>query len=187
MKINLIRHGATAGNLEKRYIGRTNEPLCPEGISDLKASYLPSPGTLICSPMKRCLETGRILYPDVQPLIFPELRECDFGSFEGKNYMELTGDPYYQKWIDSGGALPFPGGESPAEFRTRCCSGVLRAVAENPSAESLTFIVHGGTIMAVMERFAVPRRGYYDWQCANGKGYSAEYSNKKLTSVMEIK
>ena len=28
MKIVLIRHGATKGNLEKRYIGRTDEDLC---------------------------------------------------------------------------------------------------------------------------------------------------------------
>ena len=27
-----IRHGATKGNLEKRYIGRTDEPLCDIGI-----------------------------------------------------------------------------------------------------------------------------------------------------------
>ena len=30
MKIVLIRHGATKGNLEKRYIGRTDEDLCGE-------------------------------------------------------------------------------------------------------------------------------------------------------------
>ena len=28
MEIVLIRHGATAGNIEKRYIGTTDEPLC---------------------------------------------------------------------------------------------------------------------------------------------------------------
>ena len=36
MKIVLIRHGATKGNLEKRYIGRTDEDLCGEGIKKLK-------------------------------------------------------------------------------------------------------------------------------------------------------
>ena len=32
----LIRHGATAGNLEKRYIGRTDEALCPLGIHQVE-------------------------------------------------------------------------------------------------------------------------------------------------------
>ena len=36
MIIYFIRHGATAGNLEKRYIGRTDEELCTEGIERLK-------------------------------------------------------------------------------------------------------------------------------------------------------
>ena len=32
MEIMLIRHSMTAGNLQRRYVGRTDEGLCPEGI-----------------------------------------------------------------------------------------------------------------------------------------------------------
>ena len=53
MKINLIRHGMTAGNLEKRYIGRMDEPQCAEGISGLGFRKYPDHGVLICSPMQR--------------------------------------------------------------------------------------------------------------------------------------
>ena len=35
MKIVLIRHGATAGNIEKRYIGTTDEPLCDTGTAQI--------------------------------------------------------------------------------------------------------------------------------------------------------
>ncbi|MBQ2202679.1 MAG: histidine phosphatase family protein, partial [Clostridia bacterium] len=31
MRIKLIRHGTTAGNAARRYVGKTDEPLCPEG------------------------------------------------------------------------------------------------------------------------------------------------------------
>ena len=31
MKLQFIRHGKTQGNLEKRYIGSTDEPLCAKG------------------------------------------------------------------------------------------------------------------------------------------------------------
>ena len=39
IQLYLIRHSMTAGNLKKRYIGRTDESLCPEGIVLLK-SYI---------------------------------------------------------------------------------------------------------------------------------------------------
>ena len=35
MEIVLIRHGATAGNIEKRYIGTTDEPLCDTGTAQI--------------------------------------------------------------------------------------------------------------------------------------------------------
>ena len=187
MKINLIRHGMTAGNLEKRYIGTIDEPLCPEGISALIGRTYPACGVLICSPMKRCIQTAEILFPSAEPLIYNELCECDFGDFEGKNYKELSDVPAYQLWIDSGGTLPFPNGEDPEDFKKRCCAEFLRAVGENSSADTLTFVVHGGTIMSVMEKFALPHKGYYSWQCANGCGFSAVFGGEKLTDISEIK
>ena len=40
MKLFMIRHGATAGNLEKRYVGRTDEGLTEQAVSDLKEEAL---------------------------------------------------------------------------------------------------------------------------------------------------
>ena len=63
-----------------------------------------------------------------------ELRECDFGIFENKNYKELSDCPEYQAWIDSGGTMTFPGGENPEEFRKRCVLGfekVIKVFFEN--------------------------------------------------------
>ena len=56
----------------------------------------------------------------------PEFTEIDFGEFEGKNYEELKGNDAYQKWIDSGGALPFPNGESRDDYVKRVRKGVMR-------------------------------------------------------------
>ena len=39
MDVYLIRHGKTKGNLEGRYIGTTDEPLCEEGKQSLRAEY----------------------------------------------------------------------------------------------------------------------------------------------------
>lgn len=129
MQIVFIRHSMTAGNLERRYIGcRTDEPLCEAGISlaqqktaEIRQTF-PMPEVVLTSPMRRCVQTAEILFPDTPREIVYGLQECDFGDFEGKNYAELSGDPAYQAWIDSGGTLAFPSGESRAAF----CSDAVR-------------------------------------------------------------
>lgn len=186
MRIVFIRHGKTPGNLSKRYIGRTDEPLCAEGADELRLRIYPRCDAVICSPMKRCIQTAEIIYQGQETAIFPELRECDFGDFEGKNYLELSGSKDYQKWIDSGGKIAFPNGESPDEFRKRCISGFQRAVSEYREAQSAAFVVHGGTIMSIMDKYAVPHLGYYDWQIANGCGFVTEFDGEKITVLEKI-
>lgn len=57
LKIYLIRHGKTQGNLSGKYIGsRTDEPLCEEGIRELKGKTYPQAQILFVSPMKRCID-----------------------------------------------------------------------------------------------------------------------------------
>ena len=75
MKWILIRHGQTQGNLEHRYIGcRTNEPLCREGIASLQGKSYPPAAKVFGSPMKRCLETAVLLYPDVPTEVVEDFR-----------------------------------------------------------------------------------------------------------------
>ncbi|MCI8454422.1 MAG: histidine phosphatase family protein [Lachnospiraceae bacterium] len=132
------------------------------------------------SPMARCQETAEILFPDCCRTVSEGLSECDFGRFEYKNFRELSKDAEYQRFLDSGGTGGFPGGERVAAFKKRCADtffSILRqeAAKERPQEdEILAFVVHGGTIMAVMERFALPRRDYFAWQVKNGGGFVAE-------------
>ena len=167
----LIRHGMTEGNKERRYVGcRTDEPLCAEGISQLKRKVYPEAQHVFASPMKRCIETAAILYPGIEPVTVPDFRECDFGGFEYKNYEDLNGREDYQVWIDSGGELPFPGGESRAAFADRCVIA-FSALKKNAPQGDCALIVHGGTIMAIMEAAARPKGNYYSFQVRNGGGY----------------
>ena len=183
----LIRHGKTAGNLLGRYIGsRTDEPLCDEGREGLAGKQMPEVERLYVSPMKRCVETAEILWPgfdrkEMQKVT--DLRECDFGDFENKNYKELSGNGDYQAWIDSNGTLPFPNGESMDAFKSRCLEAFARIVEEVSGAEQewiasgktgifrAGIVVHGGTIMAILEQYGYPKAAYFDYQVKNGCGY----------------
>ena len=125
MKVYLIRHGKTAGNQEARYVGSTDESILEEERTRLVGIHYPEVDAVYASPRKRCLETTELLYPNHTPVIVNDLAECDFGAFEYKNYKELSGDPDYQAWIDSGGTIGFPGGESREQFQNPHAARVL--------------------------------------------------------------
>lgn len=169
----MIRHGMTEGNKKQRYIGTTDEPLCPEGKAALTGIDCPKPESLFVSPLLRCRETAEILFPGKMQEICPGLSECDFGDFENKNYLELSENPGYQIWVDSNGRLPFPHGESREEFRRRTLEEFNRIVEEcfKKEINTAALVVHGGTIMNIMEAYGSPARDFYDWHVKNGRGY----------------
>ncbi|MBE5996849.1 MAG: hypothetical protein E7240_05795 [Lachnospiraceae bacterium] len=205
-QLYMIRHGAVKGNLEKRFIGITDESLTEEGAETIRAkvkeeTYPPEEAIdlLFSSPLRRCLETAAIVYPGKEAVMVPDWSEILFGEFEYGNYIELSGDPRYQAWIDSGGEAAFPGGESKAEycervvrgFREVCkcireyaadqyktdqCAADLYAVNQNTAARkkqaagvTAAASVHLGTMKALLS--ALTDAGYFDVQASNGGGY----------------
>ncbi len=183
MKLLFLRHGLTQGNLEKRYIGTTDEPLCTEGIEALKQLSVPPCERLFISPLLRCRQTAELLFPGKVQEVADDFRECDFGRFEGKHYRELAADAAYQAWVDSGGTLPFPDGEHPAAFRERCVAAFAACMASVTADSTAAFIVHGGTIMAILSHYA--GGGYYDYQIPCGHGFLTEWENNALR-ILEV-
>ena len=72
-KIHLIRHGLSEGCVEGKYIGQTDVMLTEDGkkqLFDMKnRAVYPHAEVVISSPMNRCIETARILYPDAKRLM----------------------------------------------------------------------------------------------------------------------
>ena len=178
LKVTMIRHGKTYGNSLGRYIGITDEPLLPEEEAALGRYAFGQMDQVFTSPLKRCVQTAELLFPGQAKALIPEFAECNFGEFENKNYQELSDNPNYQKWIDSGGTLGFPGGESMAAFQERCLIGMDRVVAmalEN-NWEEIAMVVNGGTIMSVLGAYGFPKQDYFDWHVKNGEGYRVRFS-----------
>ena len=218
-----VRHGKTKGNLEGRYVGRTDEPLLAESVERLKEiscsercvivkgdctlpraelslleaerefprTELGFPRTkrgfprielVVSSPMLRCRQTAEILYPETPLWVQEGLEEMDFGDFEYHNYRELAHNPEYQAYIDSGGQRTFPHGEPLEVFRRRCCKAFLKAMEEagKRNAQSVAFVVHGGTIMAILEAFGEPQRPYFDWQVKNAESIAGTYREGRI-------
>jgi alpha-ribazole phosphatase len=194
LNLTLIRHGKTAGNLEEKYIGVTDEPLCESGISFIKQlsnqGIYKATEQVFSSPKTRCIQTAQIIYPNKECYRVDSFAECDFGIFEGKNYEQLKDNPEYQRFIDSGGKGIIPGGEATEYFKERCCEGFLwvtNNLLEN-GGHNACIVCHGGTIMSIMERFDEEKKDFYSYQVKNGLGYIVKFDTKtkKITKTINL-
>ena len=173
--ITFIRHGKTAGNLTNCYIGVTDEPLIIEGEDEIRKRNYPEADIVFSSPLLRCIETAGLIYQNKKPVVIDELRETNFGRFEGKNYKDLSNDIDYQRWIDSGGDLPFPDGESKAEATKRTIEGFEKVLELSKSYYNVSVIAHGGTIMGILSH--IFGGDYYSYHVENCEGYTIDLSH----------
>ena len=134
----------------------------------------PAVKAVLCSPLKRCVETAKILYPDLQPLIFDRLIEYDFGEFEGLTAEDLKGEPEFTAWLSGGSEAQAPFGDSNEGFQKRvagCFADIVNGIIK-ADTESVAVITHGGVIMTIMQAFALPEAPMHEWLTPNGCGYT---------------
>ena len=175
MKVWLLRHGATACNEENRYQGKRDIPLSARGLEALRKADI-APPVVYVSPLRRAKQTAAVLFPEAKLVEIPDLQEMDLGAFEGRNYLEMADDPAYRAWVEGGCNGQTPGGESRAAFSERVCrvfAALVDAALEAGDAE-LVILAHGGTQMAALERYALPRRDYFDWRGPLAGGFILE-------------
>ena len=106
----------------------------------------------------------------------------------GKTYEQLKKNAAYIKWLKSGGITAFPGGEDQEEFRKRCVEGMKKQVRFLIArhVKYAAFVVHGGTIMAVMHALYEEKKDFYNWQVENGSGYLVSVSEKEWENGIEL-
>ena len=177
-----IRHGKTVGNLEGRYLGDLNEPLCVEGILEaetlLHSGTLPPIEALVSGPALRCRQTAQMLFPGVDYTSCP-LVEIDFGIFKGKNADDLLGDKAYEQWLDTNCTGDIPGGDSVVDFKKWCCDTFER-IAETSLPGTTALVIHGGNIMAILEKYAYPKQDFYEYHIPNCGHILYRYENGAL-------
>lgn len=176
--IHFIRHGAIDETLSGKYIGTTDVPLSDKGKMDLKKldyEYrYPGTQVVFTSPLKRCTETCKILYPEQNPLSIANLSECNFGEWEGKTAEELKSDPDFEKWLAGDNSVKPPRGESNADFTRRICrmfESIVEGLMKTGTTESV-IVTHGGVIMTLLAVYGLPQAKPFEWTMDNGFGYS---------------
>lgn len=174
--IHMLRAMPSQGALEGRYVGRGQSPLAMKSVSELaklkRELDYPQAGLFYASPAVACVDTLKILYPQVDPEVVLELAECDFGQWEGKTASDLKDDPRFAQWL-AGKADP-PGGESGQVFFQRVCGG-FRLLVQNLMSRGepqAVLVTHAGVLTALLAAFGLPQAPPQDWMCDPGFGYS---------------
>jgi len=175
MKITLLRHAKTEGNLQYRYVGITDDSLSQEGINHaLSLGPDTSVMKVFTSELQRTQHTAQLLFPQAEIIALSGLNEMDFGSFEGRTAAEMEHESSYRDWIEGKCEGPCPDGEDRDSFTRRCVDTFLKVLANEEQEESV-FVVHGGTIMAIMNTLALPVKSLYEWMPLNCGGYIVAY------------
>lgn len=176
-KIYLVRCGVTDMNLQGRFLGLKDEPLCDRGIKELKAlkkAYAyPAADAVFVSPLIRCKATAALLYPGAPTVEIPDFREYDFGEYEGQTVEQLKGNEEFVNWLNSAGDVAPPFGESNNHFSARVAASfekVVDGIIKTGTAKSV-IVAHGGVIMTILALYGLPEAPMHEWVCNSGEGY----------------
>ena len=128
-QIWLVRHGETAWSASGQHTGRTDIPLTPAGERQAEAlgSLLAKrPFALVLSsPLGRARETCRLAGYGGAAVITDDLREWDYGDYEGRKTADIRKEvPHWTIW-----AGPVPGGETIEQVAQRARRVIDRAAA----------------------------------------------------------
>ena len=144
----MCRHGETVA--KGTYTGTRDVSLSDEGkkqvckLSELLSHYQID----ICysSPLKRCIQTHVVLGGDYQMIINEQLREVDFGRWEGKTFQQIYVEDreLVDDWIANDLEFTFPDGESIEHFISRLRLFHKKLISD--PHQNILIISHGGVI-----------------------------------------
>jgi probable phosphoglycerate mutase len=127
-QIWLVRHGETEWSASGQHTGRTDIPLTPTGERQAQALgrlLAKRPFALVLSsPLGRARETCRLAGYGEVAVITDDLREWDYGDYEGRKTSDIRKEvPDWTIW-----AGPVPHGETIEQVATRTRRVIARAV-----------------------------------------------------------
>jgi broad specificity phosphatase PhoE len=126
--IVLVRHGQTEWSASGQHTGVTDIPLTDAGrrnaerLRDRLAGYRFQ--LVLTSPLQRARETARLAGLGDAAQLEPDLREFDYGEYEGRTTAEIREErPGWSVWRDGA-----PGGEMPEDVGVRADRVIARAL-----------------------------------------------------------
>jgi alpha-ribazole phosphatase len=156
-KILLARHASVGAEHYGRFIGATDLPVGEEAPAEAArlAGIIEknSPAVTFCSPFLRVRQTVELLVAHLylgEIRVEYDLREIDFGRWEGLSFSEIgPGDSeLVLRWSAWDSGFAFPEGEAVADFLAR--TGAVAAKLAARPEDSILVVAHGGVIRALI-------------------------------------
>ena len=128
-RLVLVRHGETEWSKSGRHTGRTDIPLTDRGREQAERLGLALRGRtfsrVLSSPLARALDTCRLAGFGDRVELVDDLREWDYGAYEGRTSVEIDADiPGWTVWTH-----PIVGGESLDELGRRADRVIVATLA----------------------------------------------------------
>ena len=186
-KILLLRHGETNWNIQQRFQGSHDIPLNENGEEQARAvaSRISAwcPEIVWASPLQRALRTAVIAsgYPIDEISVLPELREINFGAWEGRAVSELKAEgDLFARWAQMPFKVPVPNAETEDQILERA-SQVLELL-QQCEAEKILVVSHGGTLRALLAAaLQIPFQSAWKYfRLSNCSLTGLEYSGEKF-------
>lgn len=150
MKISVVRHGQTTGNIGRIVESRIGGKLTEKGIAQAKETSEKLRNerfdAIFCSDMQRCIDTAgyiRTYHPKTPFFIRDDIREMDKGIYNGGSWDDLPEYINTDKYIQT----KFEEGESWTDVENR----VRRFVDElyGQPYEHVLVVTHDGVLKAM--------------------------------------
>jgi broad specificity phosphatase PhoE len=127
--VYLARHGQTAWTISRQHTGVTDLPLTSQGEAEAVRLRKRLEGmefaAVLTSPLQRAVRTCELAGFGAMAEIEPDLREWNYGAYEGRTSAEIHAErPEWQLFRDG-----CPEGESPDQIGARADRMVLRVRA----------------------------------------------------------
>lgn len=156
-RIILVRHGQTLWNLELKYQGHADIGLSPAGLEQAAqvAARLAgiNPAAVYSSDLSRAFHTAQIIAAkyDLPVNKIPDLREVNFGEWEGRNYESINSQwpTLMGKLFTHPDEIEIPGGETFQSLQDRAMKAVEHLKTRH-AEETILVVSHGATIRAIL-------------------------------------
>ena len=176
--LTFIRGAFTQSDREERFSGRIDCPPHPDSIAQLREKarlgQYPKADAVFSSPLARCLDSARTIYPDLEIIVSERLSAFDYGVFSGSSYSDIVAHEQFADWAKSDHLRAFPQGESPHAFIGRCGEAMhtIIAHARQKELQRVSVITHQAVISAILQRYCIPYCLYRDYKLDYGAGIS---------------